>query len=270
MPPAALALALTAAVVHAVWNLLLVRAPDPQAATAAGSAISVLVAAPFAVATWRVEPEAWRLAAASFGFQLAYFVLLGAAYRRAELSVVYPIARGTGPVLTLAVGALALGAATSAAQAAGVLLVGLGVVLVRGGAVGRGAPFGLAIAATIAGYTLIDDRGVEHAAPLAYLLVATGTASATYAAAFAWRRGPRALAAAVTPATIVAGFGMFGAYALVLLALARAPAAPVAAVRETSVVIATVLAASVLRERVSAFRLGGAVLVAAGVALIAL
>src|SRR5919108_232002 len=83
-------------------------------------------------------------------------------------------------------------------------------------------------------------------------------------------RGPRALAAELRPSVAIAGLGMVAAYGLTLAALAIAPAAPVAAVRESSVVIATGLAAVVLRERVGRARFAGAVLVVAGIAAIAL
>jgi len=83
-------------------------------------------------------------------------------------------------------------------------------------------------------------------------------------------KGVRAVRAAIGPASVLAGVCTFAAYALVLAALQRAPAASVAAVRETSVVIAAVLAGTVLRERVGPVRLAGAVLVVAGVALLAL
>jgi drug/metabolite transporter (DMT)-like permease len=91
-----------------------------------------------------------------------------------------------------------------------------------------------------------------------------------YAGAVAAWKGAPALRAAVTPSVALAGLASFGAYALVLAALERAPAAPVAAVRETSVVIATVLAAVVLHEQVTRSRLAGAVMVVAGVALVSL
>jgi drug/metabolite transporter (DMT)-like permease len=94
--------------------------------------------------------------------------------------------------------------------------------------------------------------------------------AALYLAGAAALRGPRALVAELRPSTALAGLGMFGAYALALAALARAAAAPVAAVRESSVVIATALAAVVLREHVDRRRWAGAVLVVAGIAAIAL
>jgi drug/metabolite transporter (DMT)-like permease len=91
-----------------------------------------------------------------------------------------------------------------------------------------------------------------------------------YTAAIAKLKGRDTLRSEVSAATVAAGLATFGAYALVLAALARASAASVAAVRETSVVIAALLAGAVLRERVGPGRLAGAALVAGGVALLSL
>ncbi len=91
-----------------------------------------------------------------------------------------------------------------------------------------------------------------------------------YSAAIGASKGLPALRAELNVAAVLAGLGTFGAYALVLEALARAPAAPVAAARETSVVIAAVLARAFLKEPVSASRFAGAALVAGGVALVSL
>lgn len=274
MPASALVFALAAAFLHAFWNLLIARARDPEAATAVAFLVALVAYAPVAAATWRVEARAWPYVAASGLLHLGYAALLAAAYRRAELSVVYPVSRGTAPVLVLVVGAVALGAGTSAGQALGVLSVAVGVVLVRGARrAGRasartGILFGLTIAGVIAAYTLNDHEGVSHAAPFAYLEVSMLVAGLGYAGALAALRGPQALRAELGPATVAAGLATFASYGLVLAALQRAPAASVAAVRETSIVIASALAAFVLREAVAPLRLLGAVLVAAGVALI--
>lgn len=201
---------------------------------------------------------------------MTYFALLAAAYRRAELSVVYPLARGLAPVLVLLGSVAFTGAATSAPQVVGVLLVAGGVLLVRGLRRGDriGLVFGLVIACCIASYTVVDKHGVAHATPVAYLeLVSIGMAL-VYAPSIAVIRGPEALRSELRWQSVVAGAASFGAYALVLAALRLAPAASVAAVRETSVLIATALAAIFLRERVSLWRLAGAALVAGGVALI--
>lgn len=89
-----------------------------------------------------------------------------------------------------------------------------------------------------------------------------------YAAVFARLRGAAAIRAELNPASVVAGVATLGGYTLVLLALERAPAAPVAAVRETSVVIAALLAWVVLKEDVRPTRLAGAALVVAGIVLV--
>ena len=271
MAASALALALAAAVLHALWNLLLARARDVEAATAMAFAIGVALFAPIAVARWDVAGEAVPYMAVSAVFELLYLGLLAFAYERAELSVVYPVARGLAPVLVLGVGIAALGVGTSSVEVWGVVLVALGVLLVRGLRAGdsRGTVYGLAIAACIAGYTLADARGVEHADPFAYLLVVLAVPVAVYLALVVRRRGLESLRGELGLATLVAGPATFGAFALVLFALQRASAASVAAVRETSVVIAVALAAPVLGERVTRGRLAGAVLVVIGVAVLA-
>lgn len=272
MPLSAFLLALGAAFVHALWNLLLARARDPEAAAAVALLSAVVLFAPVLAFAWELEAEAWPYIAASSGLELLYFALLGAAYRRAEVSVVYPLARGVAPVLVLVVGALALGAESTAAQALGVCLVGLGVLLVRGlrrPAAPAGVLFGLAIACSIAAYTLVDNEGIRFANAATYLELTLIAPALGYAAGLAWLRGGAALRAEARAASVAVGVGMWVAYGLVLAALARAEAAPVAAVRETSIVIATVGAALVLHEQVGRVRLAGAVLVVIGVALLA-
>jgi uncharacterized membrane protein len=272
VPEEALALALVAACLHALWNLLIAAARDAEAATAVALAISVLVFAPIAAAGWDMSAKALPYAAASSALHLTYFALLAAAYRRADLSLVYPLARGLGPVFVLVVSLAALGADLSTGESLGVVSVAAGVLLVarlRLRADREGILLSVGVAACIAAYTLVDKEGMRHAAPVPYLEVALAAPAAAYAVVVAWKRGRRALRAAVGARPAVAGMGMFGAYALVLAALSIAPAAPVAAVRETSVVIATVLATVLLRERVGALRLAGAALVAVGIVTLA-
>jgi len=272
MPASAFFLALGAAALHAAWNVLLARARDVRAATAVTLALSIVLFAPVAVATWDVEADAVPWIVASSALELAYFLLLTTAYGRSDLSLVYPVARGVAPVLVL-VGATVAGAALGASAALGVVLAGVGVVLVRGlrGPVDtRGLALALAIALTIAGYTLVDKEGIEHASPVAYLelvllpvaLVVVGSYAAT-----GERRS--ALRSELGWATTAAAASSFGAYALVLAALSLAAAPAVAAVRETSILFAVGLAAVVLRERVGGLRAAGAAVVVVGVALVA-
>lgn len=266
MSAAALGLALAAACLHATWNVLLGGARDVLAATAVALSTSVLAAAPVAVAAWDVDRAAVPYVLGSGALELVYFFLLARAYQRHEVSVVYPVARGAAPVLVL-LGGLAVGDRPSALAACGVVVVALGVLAVRGGRGGelRALAHGAAVAACIAGYTLVDSRGVEHASPVPYLVLVLLPVAA--ASLLATRRAR--LRAELRPATAAAGLLGFAAYALVLAALRLAPAAPVAAVRETSVVIAVALAGLVLHEPVGRRRLAGGALVAAGILLLA-
>ena len=271
MPASALALALGAAFLHAFWNLILARAPDVEAATAVALVAGIVAFAPVAVVGWDAESSVWPFLAVTSMLQLAYFLLLTAAYGRADLSFVYPIARGGAPVLVLIAGAVLLGEGASASQVVGVLLVAGGVLLVRGigGAASAGdLALALVIAACIAAYTLVDQRGVQYASPVVYQELSMIPVTVVFLALTLRRRGRNAVRDAVGPLSIAAGLATFGAYVLVLAALSRASAASVAAVRETSVVIATALAAPLLNERVGKARLAGAVLVVVGVALL--
>jgi drug/metabolite transporter (DMT)-like permease len=270
MPLDAFALSLAAAGLHAAWNLILAGARDREGSAAAALACAVVLFAPVVAATWRVEASAWPFVAASTSLEVVYVVVLMRAYGRADLSLVYPVSRGLAPVFVLSASVAFLGFGTSAGEVAGVALVGGGVVLVRRGGREAGAHSGLVLAVVIAGliatYTLVDRYGVRHANPLSYVeLILIGPA-----VVYPLLVGPRRAWAAVRAPAIVAGASMLGAYGLTLAALRLASAASVAAVRESSVVIAVALAAPVLREPVGPRRVAGAALVVAGVALIAI
>jgi drug/metabolite transporter (DMT)-like permease len=262
MSGAALGLALGAALLHALWNLLLAGSRNVLAATAVALGSSLVVAAPFAIATWEIEREAAPWLVASAALELVYFLTLAAAYQRAELSLVYPLARGGAPVLVL-LGAVVTGYDPASLEVLGVFAVAAGVVLVRGlrGGDRLGVLLGLLIAAQIAGYTLVDSEGIEHAGPVPYLFLALVPTAVTAAVL----SGRARLRAELRPSVVLAGCGGFLAYVLVLAALKLAPAAPVAAVREASVLFAVVLAAPLLGERVTRTRLLGALLIVTGV-----
>jgi drug/metabolite transporter (DMT)-like permease len=264
----ALGLAAAAACVHAGWNLLLSDAEDPRAAAALALPIGVALLIPFAIAFWDVDPAAVPYVAASAVLEVAYLWLLTAGYARGDLSAVYPLVRGSAPVLVLVVGLAFLGAHASVAAAIGVVAVGTGVVAIGG--MGRRAPgrtvvLALLCGATVAGYTLVDNEGVTHAGPIPYLTLRLLPVSLLLLVVARRSRVRMKRATAVA-----AGAGMVGAYLLTLAALKLAAAAPVAAVRETSVLIAVLAAVALGRERFDAARLGAAVAIAAGTAAIAL
>jgi len=269
-------LAFTAAWLHAGGNVFLGRRREPEAAVALMLLIGVIAFAPVAALTWRVETDAVPYIVASAALELGYFAFLAAAYRAADVGLVYPVARGSAPVLALLGAVVILGTPTSTGQIVGVAAVTIGILLVCGVGVAdatsdrRGVALALATAVFIAGYTLVDKEGLQHAAAIPYIeLVLIGPA-VVYGAVVARTRGVGATRGEATPRLALIALLLFGAYVLVLLALREAPAASVSAVRETSVVIATVLAALAAHQPLRKGRLAGASLVALGVALVAL
>jgi drug/metabolite transporter (DMT)-like permease len=282
VPASAFALALGAAFLHASWNVLIAGARDSESATAVATLAGVALLAPVALVTGGVQSSALPYAGASAVLEVGYLALLARAYQGGQVSVVYPVSRGTAPVLVLAFGAALLGEGATAVQVAGVVAVSAGVFLVGARREthamrekfdtppARDVMFGLAIAATIAAYTLVDAEGVDRAQAPAYLFLVLAPASAVYAAALAVNGRGAAMRAELRPRTLLIGALVVGAYGSVLAALRLADAAPVAAVRESSVVIAAFLAAVFLHERVDVRRATGAALVVAGVAAIAL
>jgi drug/metabolite transporter (DMT)-like permease len=226
-----------------------------------------------AVVFWDVAASAWPYIAASAALHAAYFGGLAAAYARADLSVVYPVARGVAPVIVLVGGIAFLSTAVVAGQVLGVVLVCLGVLSVRGmsGDVGAGdLALALFVAACIAGYTLVDSHGVDHAGEVPYLFLINLGMSLFYVPLAVRMRGRGAVREEMGARSVLGGSAAMGAYLLVLFALTLAPAAAVAAVRESSVVMAALLAWIVLKEPVGAARMVGAVAVTGGIALIAL
>jgi uncharacterized membrane protein len=281
VPLSALSLALGAAFLHASWNVLLAGARDSEAATAVATLCGVALLAPVALITGGVSDAALPFAAASAVLHVGYLALLARAYQEGEVSVVYPVSRGSAPVLVLAFGAAVLNQAASTAAVMGVLAVSAGVFLVGARREistyeakldkppRRDLLFGFAIALTIAAYTLVDAEGVDHAQAPAYLFLLLAPSSVVYATALALGGRAEQMRAELRPRAFLTGALIVGAYGSVLAALRLADAAPVAAVRESSVVIATLLAAVFLNERVDRRRLSGALLVVAGVAAIA-
>src|SRR4051812_3202689 len=252
--------------------MLLARARDSEAATAVALIAGTLVFAPVAALTWQLDSGVWPYLAASATLEVLYFALLAAAYDRGELSLIYPIARGSAPVLVAIFSVVLLGVDLHSLTVIGVILVAVGIVLVRGFGAGdrRHIAFALAVGTTIASYTLFDKAGLHHAKPLTYLELVVLPSAVLYPL---WIGRRKSLRAELGPSSLLAGVAMFGAFGLALAAIRLAPQAFVPAVqalRETSVVIAVATGALFLGERVSTSRVIGAVVVVAGVVALAL
>ena len=132
MPLSAFALALGAAFLHATWNVLIAGARDSESVTAVATLAGVALLAPVALVTGGVQSSALPYAGASAVLEVGYLALLARAYQGGQVSVVYPVSRGTAPVLVLVFGAALLGEGATAVQIAGVVAVSAGVFLVGG------------------------------------------------------------------------------------------------------------------------------------------
>jgi drug/metabolite transporter (DMT)-like permease len=247
------------ALLHAVWNTLVKSSQDKELdtyAVAAGSGAIALFALPFVAAP---APAAWPWIAASSAVHILYFLFLAGAYRHGELSYVYPVMRGGGPMIVAATGALAFAETLRAGEWLGVLLICGGVLALASGAHDRRATlFAVANAAVIGAYTLIDATGARASgAPVGYALWFFVAMAVVVLAIGTARRGgalPRYLAHHWAR-TLAGGACSVGSYGIALWAMTRAPVALVAVLRETSVIFAAVLAALVLKEKLTRRRL---------------
>lgn len=186
MPPGIILLLLIAAVLHATWNVLLKTASDPLRTAGRGMLVGAAFLIPIATLGWLISGQssipdaAWRLAILSGVLEAAYFIFLSAAYRRGDLSLVYPIARGTAPVLSVAVGVVILGETLEPEGWVGVALLLFGIlalqrpwaILRRSSAMPRhlreAALFALLTGVTITSYSAVDTQGARLIDPLFY------------------------------------------------------------------------------------------------------
>jgi drug/metabolite transporter (DMT)-like permease len=283
--PFVLGLVLVAAVAHAVWNLLAKGARGGAAfvwlSAVAATAIWVpALAVALAVHPGRLGWAALGLMAGSGALHAVYFVLLQRGYAAGDLSLVYPLARGTGPLLSTLVAILALGERPSPVALAGgaVIVAAVFSLIGRPGEAMRGtgrraAGFALLTGAAIAAYTLWDKQAVGPLA-LSPVVYYWGTNAADAALLTPWvARRPAALRLAWrTSRRQALGVALLSplAYVLVLFALARAPVSYVAPAREVSILIGTALGTTVLAEGDARRRLVAAAAIVAGVTALAL
>lgn len=285
MQSGTIAIVLAAAVAHAVWNLASkYKREDTLVFVWAYSCASTLLCVPIGIVQIVKGQQTidWQLAvgaAVSAALHIVYSLTLQAGYDRAELGVVYPVARGTGPLLTILFAMLFMGERLTPVAMLGACLVVAGIFVVTGHPATHGrAPFkgmlwGVATGAATAGYTLWDGYSVTtlHLAPVSYY-ASTLLLQTLIMTPSVLRRGHRIRAAIrvdAVPILIVAVFSPL-AYVLVLTAMLSAPLALVAPLRESSIIIGSLLAYWLFREDHLARRIAGAVVVLAGIAAISL
>ncbi|MGZ0198853.1 EamA family transporter [Streptomyces sp. RM1] len=276
MSAGVLATVLTAAVLHAVWNSIAHRIPDKLIGFTLISLACTGCAAVLVCCTPLPPAGAWPFLAASAALQVASQLFLLRAYELGDFGQMYPLARGVAPLLVAIASVTLLGGTLSTVQATGVLLVsgGLAALALASGRIGRaqlpalGAALGSG--AIIASYTLVDSVGVRHSSAVlaytAWLFLLQGPIMPLIA--LARRRGR--LLAQLRP---VAGTGLAGgvlsmtAYGLVVRAQAHGQVAAVAALRETGILVAAVIATLVFREPFGRLRLVAGAVVLTGIGL---
>jgi phosphonate utilization associated putative membrane protein len=267
---------------HAGWNALVKSSDDKQADTALVHFLGALVALPVALWVGLPRPECWPFMAASLAIHVGYYVALAGAYQHGELGLTYPIMRGVAPLLVALGSAAIIGESPSAGAWLGIIGITVGVALVGlshpGQALhhGKAVAFAFANAAIIASYTFVDGLGVRQAGPavtdvLSYVMWLFVLDGFPYPLLLWWRRGPQGRQMLVDyarsrwPLAALGGAASIGSYAIALWAMTRAPVASVAALRETSVLFATVLGTLMLKERFGVQRALGAVVIVGGV-----
>jgi drug/metabolite transporter (DMT)-like permease len=277
MTPFVVAIILSAAMLHAVWNAIVKTAADRTTTLGLVALGHVIPGAVMVAYLPLPELESLIYVALSTVIHFGYFYMLGQAYRHGDLSVVYPIARGIVPVLVALWAMIFAGEFLPLQAWAGIALIGLGIQLsswkaLRSG-VGRTALYyALGTGVCISLYSLVDGLGVRLSGnTLSYW--AWGAFGHLFVTIFVGLRRRRVLVQ--IPARswmigIVGGFVSMTAYGLVLFAKNFAPLGAVSALRETSVIFAALIGFIVLKEGNWMRRLGAAVIMAIGVALIGL
>ncbi len=298
MEPWVIALVAVSAVLHLAWNVRLKTAGDPLRAATIGMLAASVGIVPLGIAVWwyqgrvALPVEGIVLGLASGVVEAAYFILLSAAYRRGDLSVVYPLARGTAPLLAVFLGVVVLDERLGVAGSIGVVMLLIGflvlqrpwraIALARSGAAGaRKAAadsailFALATGVMIATYTAIDRVGTRQIDPFPYAAFLWVTCSVVLVA-WVWlvaggdllRYGPEAARRAA-----VGGWLTLAAYLCILVALSVAPLSGVAPLRESATVFAAAWGSVRMGEasdRSEAVRrIGASVLIVGGALLLA-
>lgn len=292
MSASALALVLLAGLIHAGWNIAAKKAGGDVRFAALTSLVQMLFWAPLGlwlaardVPGWGV-PE-WRLIVASAALHCLYFVALLRGYRRADLTVVYPLARGSGPLLASLAAIALLGERLTIGGALGIAGVVSGVFLIAGGPkiwlgahdpvqarrLHAGLRYGLLTGVFIAGYTVVDGVAVKVLvlSPILVDYIGNIVRLLFFAPAVLRDRGTTAAHwRRQWKHALLIGIASPVAYVLVLYAMRMAPLSHVAPAREVSMLFAALLGGQLLGEGERAARIAGAALIAFGVVALAL
>ena len=289
MTALSLALVLLSAVAHASWNLLLKRAGDPEVFAWSMLAVSTVLLAPLGIALLLFNsvgfPGLW-FALATMVLHVFYFIMLGRGYAQGDLSLVYPVARGIGPMLVPVLAVIFLHETIEPLAIVGIAAIIGGIYTISWWGnfhqvlrspllflKSAGMRYAVLTGLVIATYSVIDKEGVGHIQPLLYMyLLNFGTTimlapyilmhKGTAAVSKEWRSNAFPI--------VVAGLLAFAAYGLVLTAFSLSRVSYVAPAREVGIVIGVLMGVYLLKEPFGGGRLLGSSFIVGGLVMIAL
>jgi uncharacterized membrane protein len=287
--PFVVALVLVSAGLHVAWNVRLKTAGDPLRAATVGLLTASIGIVPAGIAAWwlagqpALPVEGVALALVSGVIEAVYFILLSAAYRRGDLSVVYPIARGTAPLLAVVLGVAVLGERLGVSGSIGVAALLAGFLLLqqpwralRGRGFDPSVAFALATGVTIATYSAIDRVGTRLIDPVTYAAILWVTGAVLLVIWIRFVAGGAVFAGGREQLrhAAIGGWLTLGAYMLILWALSVAPLSGVAPLRESAAVFAAAWGSVRLGEAADRTdvvrRVGASLLIVTGAVLLAL
>ena len=281
MPPFAIFLLFVSAILHTTWNLLLKQAGEKYIATWWSILIGSVIFLPFLFFSGLPARETWHLLVISVLVEVAYYITLSTAYRDADFSLVYPLARGTAPGLIAIWSVLFLGERLSFLGVLGLVVIILGLLLVAGGNLLRvrgaaphlrGVVLALTLALLISVYSSIDGAAVKHTPAFSYAVLIFFLAPVISSPLILRVYGWPALKAGLSGHWIrIVSIGVLtvSAYLLALVAYSLAPVSYVGAIREVSVVMGAFAGWRFLKERLGGWRIFGSVIIFAGILMIA-
>lgn len=264
------------ALLHASWNVIVKSGTDKYLSAVMVSGAAGLIAVVFLPFVPLPASASWPYMFTSTVFQVIYMFLVAAAYSNGDMSLAYPLMRGTPPLLVALVSGPLIGEVLGTEQwlavgliSAGVLVMALGrsQAIIAGRNTTRTIIIALVNALFIAGYTLVDGVGVRVSGnAVSYVLWAFLFNAIPVVSWGIWTYRGQLLTHIKQRGhlTIIGGAGTLGSYGLALWAMTMAPVAMVAALRETSILFGVMLSLILLREQISAKRLLGAVLIVGG------
>ena len=265
---------IAAAVTHAVWNAIAHGIKDQTLAFALIGVGGIAVGIPLVIVAAMPRGDCWPYLLGSVAIHIFYNLLLMQCYRLGEFSQVYPLARGTSPLVVTILAAIFIHEHLTLPQVAGVLVVsaGLATLVLAGRRPGRAA-FAAAVGTglTIAAYTTVDGAGVRlSASPVGYIgwLMVLESLCVPMFAVFRRRDVLLKQPKRILLAGLAAGALSVLAYGLVLWAQTRGALAPIAALRETSVIFGAIIGTLIFREPFGRTRIVATVLVATGIVLL--